>query len=238
MRWNPLCRTLTTLMIDHPPVVLCANKWSKLLPPVLWFGVFSAWSSLLPALVRALNKPSGEMPDFDEDALLGLDTRNACMAQETIRLSKTQNFLTAVTTPDKLMAMCIILRPVNRLMNKLFKVSRRFDPDNDGILTLIDPATNPVPPILELYYAALKDAGHDLWAPLLRRRAWNEALFVVAATLTWSEIGQLVRRFLKPLDQWPWRLGLLASTGVSHDRKVQIAGQLVAACEHLDAFTQ
>ena len=73
---------------------------------------------------------------------------------------------------------------------------------------------------------------------LLRRRAWNEALFVVAATLTWSEIGQLARRFLTPLDQWPWRLGLLASTGVSYDRKVQIAGQLVAACEHLDAFTQ
>ena len=153
-------------------------------------------------------------------------------------VARAQNFLTAVTTPDKLMAMCIILRPVNRLMNKLFKVSRRFDPDNDGILTLIDPATNPVPPILELYYVALKDAGHDLWVHVLRRRAWNEALFVVAATLTWSEIGQLVRRFLKPLDQWPWRLGLLASTGVSHDRKVQIAGQLVADCEHLDAFSQ
>ena len=59
--------------------------------------------------------------------------------------------------------------------------------------------------------AALQDMGHAHWIPLLRRRAWKEDPFVVAATLTWSECGQLVGRFLKPLDCWPWRLGLLAS---------------------------
>jgi hypothetical protein len=75
-----LVQDLTALMIDHPPVVPSANKWSKLLPPVLWFGVFTAWSSLLPALARCLQEPYGpygEMPVFDEDALLGLDTRKA-----------------------------------------------------------------------------------------------------------------------------------------------------------------
>ena len=233
-----LVQDLTALMIDHPPVVPSANKWSKLLPPVLWFGMFTAWSSLLPALVRCLHEPYDEMPVFDEDALLGLDTRKAWQQQDTVRMKKTQNFLTAPSTPDKLMAMCITLRPVGVLMNQLFKVSRRFDPATSGILTFIDPATNPIPPILGRYCAALQDMGHAHWIPLLRRRAWNEALCVVAATLTWSECGQLVGRFLKPLDRWPWRLGLLASTGVSHDRKVQIAGQLAAACEHCDAFTQ
>ena len=62
------------VMINHPPVVPAANKWSKLLPPVLWFGVFSAWSSMLPALVRSLSQPFGELQTFDDDALIGLDT--------------------------------------------------------------------------------------------------------------------------------------------------------------------
>ncbi len=126
---DDMVRHVGNLFIDHPPAVPVWNKWSKLVPPLGWFALFSSLCGLLAAVVGGV----AAMFDNDsavavhEDDVVGLDTQRQYMQQQLVRFRKTHRFLNSPSTPDKLMSCFLTLLPVEKqIMSKLFKVSSRF----------------------------------------------------------------------------------------------------------------
>jgi hypothetical protein len=175
---------------------------------------------------------------FDEDDLIGLDTQRAFLQQQLARIRKTQRFMAAASSSDKLMASALVLSFVERrIMSKYFKASRRFE-NNPGALLLVHRSRSPVSSVLSVLCGRLQSEGDMYWLPIIGERPWSESLYISAATPVWTMIGQLFLRFEVALRRWPWRLGLLVGDELSRDEKEDLARELLASCEHIDPFTE
>ena len=127
-----------TLFLDHPPPVPAFNKLTKLVPPLLWFATATAFNTIMPGIMKDLCAlREGQLEEYDDDAAVGLDTQKAYLQQDLIRFRKTQKFLSAQCTADKLMACSLTLLPFLYLMNKCFQASRRFEANTPGVLMFI-----------------------------------------------------------------------------------------------------
>jgi hypothetical protein len=189
---DQLVDDIAALFFDHPPPVPAWNKWSKLVPPLLWFATFAGLHGILPAVLTSLTECLDvESLQFDEDDLVGLDSQRAFLQQQTARLRKTTRFMAAEPTVDKLMASTLVLSLVERnIMAKCFKASRRFE-NGPGALLLVHRSCSPVTAVLRALCSRLQSEGAECWSPFIGDRAWSEPLYISASTPVWEMIGQL-----------------------------------------------
>lgn len=227
-----------TVFFDHPPAIPAWNKWSKLVPPLLWFTTATAIHTIMRGVMGDLCKlREGELEEFNEDVAVGMDTQRSYLQQDLVRFRKTQVFLSADCTADKLMACSLTLQPFLYLMNKCFKASRRFEVNTPSILMFIH-SDSPAIALIKRYLEYIGDERHERWAPLLGHRAWSTQLYVMASTPMWMIVAQLMERFVLPFRSWPWRLGLLVGDRLNQASKRALAEQLLDTCEHVDSFTK
>ena len=119
-----ILKCYTVLFLDHPEKEPAVNKWSRLLPPILWFGVFLASGKALQGCIDALSAVHDNETNlsFDEDDVVGLDDSRAYMLQDLVRLRKTPRFIAAPVVPLKLVVCALALLPVQQVMNTCFQV--------------------------------------------------------------------------------------------------------------------
>jgi hypothetical protein len=227
---------LTICFLDHPPPVPAWNKWSKIMPPLMWFCAFVAVHGILAGIMVSLSAlRDGEIADLSEEDLLGLDTQKAYLQQEQVRFRKTQRFLTAECTPTKLMSCTQTLRCVLPLMNRCFKASQRH-PDTPQSLLLFIHDGSPAETSIRHLCASLRDEHHVRWTPLIGGVAWSEDSYVIASTPAWLEAGQLFSRFVLAMRKWPFPLGRLVGDGTTLEEKQQVADRVFQTCEHVHPY--
>ena len=233
-------RDLITVFFDHPPPVPAWNKWSKIVPPLTWLSVFMSLNMLLPGVVTALtsvHNDAGQL-DFDPEDLLGMDSQRAFLRQEHARFTKTQRFLTAPVTRDKLMACTLVLQPALDVLSACFVASRRHLAAEQSVEIFIHERTSPALQVIRRFCKALNTPDHQFWRPLLGSRVWSERMLLLALVPTWTLMAQLHQRLVQAFRCWPWRLALLTDDGVPQQVKVALAEELISCCEHTDPFTK
>ena len=125
-----LYEDLLEVFLSHPPAVPAYNKWTKIWPPLVWFASFLCLHDILPTIVdemcSLIARVSGEGWDFadeglDEEQMIGLEGEQSFRRQDQARFRKTRDWLTSAVTPDKMIALSVVLRPFLRPFLPLIK---------------------------------------------------------------------------------------------------------------------
>lgn len=235
-----LVNLILALFVQSPPPTPAWNKWTKVWPPLVWFGVIMQLSHVLPACLAGLcSLASDPALDIDEDDIVGLDDKKAFERQEQARFRKTSKWLNAAITRDKMLALTLSIQYSLAVMGSFFASARRFGDNARCMTALANPATSVAAQCLRRYFNAFSCEQHALWAPLVGGgRGWSTELYCLASTPALLEVGSLYKRFVLALACWPWRLSLLCAPGVSDAEKRAVALQLwesSVCC--LDAFS-
>ena len=246
-----LYEDLLEVFLSHPPAVPAYNKWTKIWPPLVWFASFLCLRDILPTIVDEMcsltERVSGEGWDFadeglDEEQAIGLVGEQSFRRQDQARFRKTRDWLTSAVTPDKMIALSVVLRPALDVLGHFFSGARRYERSSAyAILPLIKEDESPVTNCIKTYLQMLGDSRLQAWMPLVGAGAgqpWDNTSYVLASVPAWLMAAQLFRRLVLGFRRWPWRLGALLSEDISDAEKQEVAGEFFRCrpcC--LDAFS-
>ncbi len=244
---DELFQLLATLFLEHPPPVPAWNKWTKVLPPLLWFATFGSVRTCLAASLARVRPSAAPVGDSvltgpNEDIMIGLSDQQTFQVQDGVRMTKMLKFLLAPAAADKMLAMVLALEPVARCMASLFEGGKREPAATASVLPLIRETKSPAIRAIATSLTQLMNADHPSWVLFLGARkpqSWTEDLLVLASVPLWVCVGNLFARFVDIWRQWPWRLALLVGDELSQEEKRSLAAELFrcSPCD-LDPFTR
>ena len=231
-----LYEDLLEVFLSHPPAVPAYNKWTKIWPPLVWFASFLCLHDILPTIVdemcSLIARVSGEGWDFadeglDEEQMIGLEGEQSFRRQDQARFRKTRDWLTSAVTPDKMIALSVVLRPSLDVLGHFFSGARRYEKSSAyAILPLIKEGESPVTNCIETYLQMLGDSRLQAWMPLVGAgQPWNNTSYVLASVPAWLMAAKLFRRLVLGFRRWPWRLGALISEDTSDAEKQELASE-------------
>jgi hypothetical protein len=237
-------RDMTELFLAHPPAPPAFNKWTRIWPCLSWFtsfanlhGILRSVADRLLALADAAQESdlAGDLARADDDDdILVADASDSEIwrRRENARLKKSAAWLSCSVTPQKLLVVSIPMQFAVHVLGAFFEGASRYTPSpHRSILPLLrssSPAQVAVGNILEL----LGDPDAPAWRPLvLRCEDWDSRLQLMASVPCWTLAGQLYKRFIWALRQWPWRLAQLVTGDLSMEAKQSLAQEFWEADE-------
>eukprot|EP00973_Karenia_brevis_P096370 12431521-Karenia_brevis.AAC.2 len=83
---------------------------------------------------------------------------------------------------------------------------------------------------MEHYFQPLQCPQHSIWQPLIGQRGWSETTLRLALSVFLRNAAGLFLRFVRELQQWPWRLAIFvledsASAGAGAGMYIQVQGR-------------
>lgn len=221
------------------------NRWLQLSPVVALICVLCAIHRLLPRGELAFTNLAGgaddeeDPADVEARAVGAPQSMGAERVTDSRRQRKAREWLATTSTLSTLLIWVSVGRLVMVIHYELFQCGTLNRTDKDGKTALqkcIDMMkSRPLRILCKL--AKSLDVGtaehQEIW-PLFESflgpiNATGRNLAALCTAAVHRAVGNLWRRFVVRLRSWPWRLSLLLSDQLSHDEKVAIAEEFIAA---------
>ncbi|CAE7276767.1 unnamed protein product [Symbiodinium microadriaticum] len=254
-------KDLCTLFLDSPPMVPVWNKWTKVVPPLMWFAPFMLVHGLLSHIVKpvleALEVTQVQTEAVTETAVTAMSLieseleriaapeqdSEAFRKEEFARVRKFTKFATCKGMKEKLTATLLSLQPALKIMGSFFTAADATScPDlrrTSTVLVLSQPSQSPAVSTVKVLLNALSSEDACHWQALREPdAAWDCHSYTCAATPTWLEVGQLYGRLVLPFSVWPFKAALMLEDGVSRETQEMLATELLRLCSHRDPFLQ
>ena len=178
----------------------------------------------------------------EEDEWVGLKDEKAFQREEYARRKKFERFLLSPALSEKITATLLSLQPGLRTLGWFFETvsskSTKGEIEATTCLALTQPSRSPAVEAVRELLKYLTESDHSHWWALLpSSRQWTGSLLVMAATMTWIQIGQIFSRLVLPFARWPWKAGQLLENRMPSQKK-RLAQEFLTLCEHREPFLQ
>lgn len=205
---------LMNVFVSHMPSPPVQSRWTKLMPPLLWFGV----GAFLPLrlLFRIFSAVKGnaythtgeEVPMTADDlAGTGTDDTEEYQRRQGVRWLKANRFIRNVLTPLRLLVSMVVLRPVISLIGVFFLDATAGGLDSTGVMSFLHSSTSPAVAAMERYFELLRNMNHEFWLVLTYFDGWTQLIWAHTFRGCAILLGQIYLRLYWRFRRWPFWFG-------------------------------
>lgn len=229
------------VIFSSPPIIIAMNKWTKIMPPTAWFAALLSIGVLLAFLVGALEELYNQMDlTPSEDELLGYKSDRSFLREEAVRLRRFRGFVGSSIMRVKLVALSMSFQVSMAVCGAFFNTSAN-EPSRLArapvTLDMIRPSRSPAVRAIRDACHALANERHRHWKLLVADDSeWTVESWTAASVPSWVQVGELYERLVEPVDQWPWRAGLLVDPELSMEAKRAVGQEILDVCSHTVPF--